>query len=54
MLIFQIRKGKRKNKRRRGERKVRVCLDRAKNSVIIEKLRIISEDNKKIVIFRLA
>jgi hypothetical protein len=32
----------------------RVCLDRAKNSVIIEELRIVSEDREKIVIFRLA
>jgi hypothetical protein len=31
----------------------RVCLDRAKNSVKIEELRIVSEDSEKIVIFRL-
>jgi hypothetical protein len=33
---------------------VRVCLDRAKNSVRIEKLRIVSEDSEKIMIFWLA
>jgi hypothetical protein len=31
-----------------------VCLDRAKNNVRIEKLRIANEDSEKIVIFRLA
>jgi hypothetical protein len=31
----------------------RVCLDRAKNNVRIEELRIVSEDSEKIVIFRL-
>jgi hypothetical protein len=30
------------------------CLDRAKNSIRIEELRIINEDNEKIIIFRLA
>jgi hypothetical protein len=30
----------------------RVCLDRAKNNVRIKKLKIISEDSEKIVIFR--
>jgi hypothetical protein len=33
---------------------LRVCLDRAKNSIRIEKLRIANEDSEKIVIFRLA
>jgi hypothetical protein len=33
---------------------LRVYLDRAKNSVKIEELRIVSEDSEKIVIFRLA
>jgi hypothetical protein len=33
---------------------LRVCLDRAKNNIIIEELRIVSEDSEKIVIFRLA
>jgi hypothetical protein len=32
----------------------KVCLDRAKNSVRIEELRIANEDSEKIVIFRLA
>jgi hypothetical protein len=32
---------------------LRLCLDHVKNSVRIEELRIISEDIKKIVIFRL-
>jgi hypothetical protein len=32
----------------------RVCLVRAKNSIRIEELRIVSEDSEKIVIFRLA
>jgi hypothetical protein len=31
-----------------------ICLDRVKNSVRIEELRIVNEDSKKIVIFRLA
>jgi hypothetical protein len=31
-----------------------VCLDRAKNNVRIEELRIANEDSEKIVIFRLA
>jgi hypothetical protein len=31
----------------------RVCLDRAKNSIRIEELRIANEDSEKIVIFRL-
>jgi hypothetical protein len=36
------------------ETSLRVCLDHAKNSVRIEKLRIVSEDSEKIVIFQLA
>jgi hypothetical protein len=33
---------------------LRVCLDRAKKSLRIEKLRIANENSEKIVIFRLA
>jgi hypothetical protein len=37
-----------------GPSKHTICLDRTKNSVRIEELRIVSEDSEKIVIFRLA